>query len=63
MFMQDMQFDFQNMQAHSNNLNETYDIIYTAGAAPAASPTDEVITADNTEVNTTTSDGKDMSNY
>ena len=32
-------------------------------SAPAASPTDEVITADNTEVNTTTSDGKDMSNY
>lgn len=28
MFMQDMQFDFQNMQAHSNNLNESYEVIY-----------------------------------
>ena len=34
MFMQDMQFDFQNMQAHSNNLNETYDIIYTNNGVP-----------------------------
>lgn len=34
MFMQDMQFDFQNMQAHSNNLNETYDIIYTSNGMP-----------------------------
>ena len=63
MYMDGMNFNFGTMQAHSNDLNETYDIIYTAGAAPAASPTDEVITADNSEVNTTTSDGKDMSNY
>ena len=34
MFMQDMDFDFNTMQAHSNNLNETYDIIYTSNGVP-----------------------------
>lgn len=62
MYMDGMNFNFGTMQAHSNDLNETYDIIYTAVNEPA-SPTDEVITADNKDINPTTSDGKDMSNY
>ena len=33
-FMADMQFDFTSMQAHSNNLNESYDIIYVQGGNP-----------------------------
>ena len=31
MFMNDMEFDFANMQAHNNNLNETYDVMFVDG--------------------------------
>lgn len=54
MFMPGMQFDFNTMQAHSNDLNETYDVIYVGNAA---SP-QEIITADNNSPS-----GVDMSNY
>lgn len=59
MYMDGMNFNFETMQAHSNDLNETYDIIYTAGAAPLANAVDDVIIGDNN----TSSNGKDMSNY
>ena len=62
MYMDGMNFNFDTMQAHSNDLNETYDIIYTAGAAPIASAADDIITADD-KINNTSSNGKDMSNY
>lgn len=62
MYMDGMNFNFDTMQAHSNDLNETYDIIYTVGAAPIVSAADDVITADD-NINTTSSNGKDMSNY
>ena len=61
MYMDGMSFNFGTMQAHSNDLNETYDIIYTA-VAPAASPIDEVVKPEDGQ-NNITSDGKDMSNY
>lgn len=42
MFMPDMQFDFANMQAHSQNLNATYDVIYvdSTGAGAPIPPSD-----------------------
>jgi hypothetical protein len=34
MYMNGIEFDFNNMQAHSNDLNETYDVIYVNNTSP-----------------------------
>lgn len=52
MFMPGITFDFAAMQAHSNDLNESYDIIYVNNPN---NPTQEIITGN--------SSGPDFSNY
>ena len=58
MYMPGMNFDFNTMQAHSDDLNETYDIIYMKN--PYAAPNQEPIQQ---SPDTTSPNGEDMSNY